>query len=82
MSTTFSAPAAAHGMPEQALICSPVAILRRWWTAYLTRRIEQAAIAQLSLMSDRALKDIGLTRSQIPYAVTGAPGHHRFSHHC
>jgi len=31
--------------------------------------MERAAAAQLSLMSDRELKDIGLTRSQIMGAV-------------
>jgi uncharacterized protein YjiS (DUF1127 family) len=39
--------------------------------AYIAWRIEQAAIAQLVSMSDRALKDIGLTRGQIPGAVRG-----------
>jgi uncharacterized protein YjiS (DUF1127 family) len=33
--------------------------------AYITWRTEQAAIAQLWSMTDRELKDIGLTRSQI-----------------
>jgi uncharacterized protein YjiS (DUF1127 family) len=37
--------------------------------AYITWRIEQAAIAQLWAMSDRELKDIGLTRSEITRAV-------------
>ena len=41
----------------------------RWWVAYITWRIEQTAIAQLSSMSDRELKDIGLSRSQIEAAA-------------
>lgn len=46
------------------------ATLKRWWLAYVTWRIEQAAITQLS-MNDRALKDIGLTRAEITGAVRG-----------
>jgi uncharacterized protein YjiS (DUF1127 family) len=49
------------------------AILKRPWEAYLTWRIEQAAITQLLSMSDRELKDIGLSRSQIPGAVRAEP---------
>jgi uncharacterized protein YjiS (DUF1127 family) len=45
------------------------ATLKRWWLAYITWRIEQAAIAQLCVMSDRELKDIGLTRCEITPAV-------------
>ena len=41
------------------------ATLKRWRAAYITWRIEQAAIVQLWSMSDRELKDIGLTRSEI-----------------
>lgn len=49
----------------------PVVTLKRWWKAYMTWRIEQVAIAQLWSMSDRELKDIGLTRSEITGAVRG-----------
>ena len=65
MSTNFNAPAAGQAIagPSQAL--GLVAALKRWWLAYITWRIEQAAIVQLWSMSDRELKDIGLTRSDI-----------------
>jgi len=46
-------------------------IFKRWWDAYATSRLEQAAIAKLLSMSDRELKDIGLTRSEIFAAVSG-----------
>jgi uncharacterized protein YjiS (DUF1127 family) len=46
-------------------------IIRRWWQACLTSWLEPAAIAQLSSMSDRELKDIGLTRYEITSAVKG-----------
>jgi uncharacterized protein YjiS (DUF1127 family) len=48
-----------------------LATLKRWLVAYLTWRIEQAAISELLSMSDRTLRDIGLTRSGIPRAVMG-----------
>lgn len=37
----------------------------------MERRLERLAISQLLSMSDRELKDIGLTRSAIPGAVAG-----------
>jgi uncharacterized protein YjiS (DUF1127 family) len=48
--------------------------LERWLVAYMTWRLEQAAIAQLSAMSDRELKDIGLTRCGIANAVSNQAG--------
>jgi uncharacterized protein YjiS (DUF1127 family) len=65
MSTTLRMPAAEGGGAWSALI----ATLKTWWMAYLTRRIERVAIVQLEAMSDRELEDIGLTRSQIEWAV-------------
>lgn len=41
------------------------------WTAFITWRQQRAAVAHLKSMSDRELKDIGLTRSQIECAVMG-----------
>ena len=49
------------------------AALKGWWLAYITWRIERAAIAQLSAMSDRDLKDIGVHRSDIHRAVRLRP---------
>jgi uncharacterized protein YjiS (DUF1127 family) len=47
------------------------ATLNRWCVAYLTWRIERAAITQLGSMSDRQLRDIGISRSEIVSAVRG-----------
>ena len=47
------------------------ATLNRWCVAYLTWRIERAAITQLWSMSDRQLRDIGISRSEIDSAVRG-----------
>jgi len=69
MSTISSAPNTAQGMFAPSGLGRLRATLTRWWTAYITWRIEQAAIAQLALLGDRELKDIGLTRSSITRAV-------------
>lgn len=46
----------------------------RAWTGYWTRRAEHATIAILHGLDDRALKDIGLDRSEIESVVYGAEG--------
>ena len=45
--------------------------VRRCWQAFLRWQREEAAITQLSAMSDRELRDIGLNRSEIGFAVKG-----------
>jgi uncharacterized protein YjiS (DUF1127 family) len=45
--------------------------LKRWWTAYVNWRLEQMAITRLRSMSDRELKDIGVSRAAIEFAVKG-----------
>ena len=47
------------------------AVLSGWCAAYITWRLEQAVTNQLWSMSDRDLRDIGLTRSGIGPAVKG-----------
>jgi len=69
ISTISNAPAVAQDMVEESTGSGPLATLTRWSVAYITWRTEQAAIAQLWSMTDRELKDIGLTRSQITGAV-------------
>jgi uncharacterized protein YjiS (DUF1127 family) len=39
--------------------------------------MERWAMARLGAMSDRQLKDIGLVRSQIPFAVKSGTERHR-----
>jgi uncharacterized protein YjiS (DUF1127 family) len=72
MSTTFSTPAAPQNTAGQSWARKLATSLERWLVGYMSWRVEQAAIAQLSAMSDRALKDIGLTRSEIASAVSNA----------
>lgn len=42
---------------------------KRLWIAYITWRIEQAAINQLCAMSDRELEGIGVCRTDIARAA-------------
>ena len=71
MSTIFSAPAAARGIPGRSFVNRTAATLNCWWAAYLTWRLERAAINTLSSLNDRELKDMGLDRSEIMRAVKG-----------
>ncbi len=45
--------------------------LKRGWLAYMDWRLQQMTVNRLRHMSDRELKDIGLCRSQIEFAVRG-----------
>ncbi len=60
---------------EQGRLGGALAFLKRRWIAYLEWRVHQLAAAQLYGMTDRELKDIGLTRSDIEAALRG--NHHR-----
>ena len=46
--------------------------LKHGWDVYRAWRIQEATIAYLKSLSDRELKDIGLTRAQIDCSVRGA----------
>ena len=51
-----------------AVAVRPWAIrVRRRWRVYIERRRHYRAMAQLQILSDRSLKDIGVPRSQIPW---------------
>ena len=58
-----------------------IASVKAWRVSYLARRTERAAIMQLLGMSDRELKDIGLTRSQIKWEVRSELDYHPFTRH-
>src|SRR5262245_34669318 len=57
MSTTFCMPAPGQGKLEQSSVTGLLAVAKRCWVAYITWRIESAAIAHLRAMSDRELDD-------------------------
>jgi uncharacterized protein YjiS (DUF1127 family) len=46
-----------------------IAALVRWWRAHADRRQRLRAMGALAAMSDRQLKDIGVHRSEIYWAV-------------
>jgi uncharacterized protein YjiS (DUF1127 family) len=54
-----------------------VAAGKRWYIERTMRRMEREAIAQLRSMTDRELRDIGISRSQIEFAVTHRPDKRR-----
>jgi uncharacterized protein YjiS (DUF1127 family) len=81
LSTNSNAPAAAQGTTGHPWTGRLAAALKRWWVADLTWRLEQVAIDQHWPMTDRYLKDIGLTRSEITNAVKGDATRDRGSHH-
>jgi uncharacterized protein YjiS (DUF1127 family) len=58
------------------------AALKRWWLAYMDWRLQQMAINRLRFMSDRELRDIGLCRPQIEFAVRGKTERHPFFTGC
>jgi len=82
MRTVCSAPAMPRGIVGQSWVRELVASLKGWWASYQTWRAEQAAIAELWSMSDRELRDIGLTRSEITGAVQGEAARDRAISRC
>ena len=49
-----------------------LSLTQRAWAAYRTRRAEHATIAMLRALDDRALRDIGIDRSEIESVVYAA----------
>jgi uncharacterized protein YjiS (DUF1127 family) len=80
MSAIYSASAAARGTAAHFEDSGLASTLKRWWAAYLTRRIRHDAMVALCAMSDRELKDMGVNRCDIPRAVSGAIARDRTSH--
>jgi uncharacterized protein YjiS (DUF1127 family) len=73
MSTISTTLASSEAFSGNSWTTRSAAVLKRWWMAYLTWRLEQAAIAQLGALGDRELKDIGLRRCEIEGAVRRKP---------
>lgn len=71
MSTILRAPSAAQSFDKSYRAWGLDIVLKRWWAAYMRRRAEHLAIARLHAMSDRQLRDIGIVRSEIEFAVRG-----------
>jgi len=79
MQTISSASAPLRGRAAQSVRGSVLRTFKRWWAAYMARRIEQRAIAELLSMSDRDLRDIGINRCDILRAVRGDTTRERMS---
>lgn len=69
MNTISQAPAAARTAATPSWTTLLQSKFRAWIAGYVAWRIKQAAMQQLERMSDHDLRDIGLTRSEIPHAV-------------
>jgi uncharacterized protein YjiS (DUF1127 family) len=69
MSITFPAPRSAQTIAKPRWTAGPLAALKRLWVTYNNWRTEQAAVAALQALTDRELKDIGLTRGDIMHAA-------------
>jgi uncharacterized protein YjiS (DUF1127 family) len=48
-----------------------IALARRLWVAHREYRLRRGALLSMQALDDRTLKDIGLTRGGIEWAVTG-----------
>ena len=53
--------------PTAASTRNVLSLLKRYWRAFQERRQRQSLRASLAYLSDRELKDIGLTRDDIDY---------------
>jgi uncharacterized protein YjiS (DUF1127 family) len=69
MSSISIAPAAMSGIAGHFSAHGIRAVLRRWWSTCAAWRAERLAINRLREMSDRQLKDIGVTRSDIEFVA-------------
>jgi uncharacterized protein YjiS (DUF1127 family) len=67
--SSLSRAATAHAGSRTGILPALAAAAARWWKAYRTWRQRQVAIAHLRSLSDRHLADIGISRSQIEFAV-------------
>lgn len=67
----------AAGFPMAA---SVVRAISDYWSAYNQRRTHNRAVAQLRSWSDSQLKDIGISRGEIEFAVTDKNGYRHIRH--
>ena len=77
MSRTLLAPDAAHAIARPSDAGRLGILLKAWWAAYRRRRTERIMAETLRGMSDRQLRDIGIVRSEIDFAVRRGTERHR-----
>ena len=73
MSIISTQPASPQAFAGNSWTFRLAATLKRWSAVYLNWRLRQVAIAELAVLSDGELKDMGLTRGEIEGSVTNAP---------
>jgi uncharacterized protein YjiS (DUF1127 family) len=71
-----------RGLAEQFWVKSIGVAWRRWLVALRAWKAEQTAIARLQSMSDRELKDIGVSRSEVGRAARDGTARHAVYHRC
>jgi hypothetical protein len=69
MSTTFSMPAPGQCMLEQSAVTGLLAVAKRWWVAYITWRIEAAAIVDV-LQRQASLTSFDRWTRRRPHSTT------------
>lgn len=74
--STFSNSLTSHEAVASTALRGIGTILKAWWFAYINWRVEQLAISRLRSMSNRELKDIGVSRAEIEFAVKGGVDRH------
>jgi uncharacterized protein YjiS (DUF1127 family) len=55
----------------RVLVERVTAVLGKWWRAFAQWRARKAAVRELHALDDRALRDIGINRSEIESVVSG-----------
>jgi uncharacterized protein YjiS (DUF1127 family) len=73
MTRALSAPPAANVIARLARTPGLRAAVEGWWAGYRRRRRERLTAELLYRMSDRELKDIGIVRTQLDFAVGRGP---------
>jgi len=69
-----------RGVAGFSMTTSVVRAISGYWTAYSQRRAHNRAVAQLRAWSDSQLKDIGISRGEIEFAVTDKDGYRHIRH--
>lgn len=63
-----------RGFPGFPAAVTMAGAIRRYWRTFKARRAHNRAVARLRSWTDIQLKDIGISRGQIEFAVRGMDG--------
>jgi uncharacterized protein YjiS (DUF1127 family) len=70
LSTVLAPDVAGNVGPAARFTVAVVRVVQRWWISHTQRRMQRAATLILCRMSDRQLRDIGIDRGEIEFAVS------------